>query len=68
MQYIVHINTVDSSDTSPVKSLDIGLWNCNHLSGQKLQKKTFNLSDEKSISFCTWDFSRDVSNAVLLFK
>ena len=48
-------------------NLDIGVWNCDYLNIQKLQRKGPSLLDEKSISisFQTWDFPGDVSNIVL---
>ncbi|XP_065919006.1 leucine-rich repeat serine/threonine-protein kinase 1-like isoform X2 [Dysidea avara] len=54
------LNPTESGTTSCSESLDIGVWNCDYLiNGQKLQKKTSSLPNQKSISFHTWDFSGD---------
>ena len=59
----MYINSVESNDTSSNGSLDIGIWNCDYPNCQKFSRKTSSLSNDKSISFHTWDFSGDVSNA-----
>ena len=65
--HFMFINAIESGITSPIGSLDIGLWSCNFLDGQKPHKKS-SIPNEKSISFCTWDFAGDVSSAIKLWK
>ena len=52
MYYVEHCICFDVTESG---SLNIDLWNCDYTDSHKLHK---------TISFCIWDFSGDVSNFI----